>query len=611
MAFDGLVLAAVAKELNDWLPQSRIEKIYQPAAGEIVLLLHNKRQKTRLLLSANAREARLHSTGEVRANPLTPPLFCMVLRKHLEGGRIVRFAQNGLERVLHIHVQAVDELGRLAEKVLIHEIMGKHSNIILTDPADNIILDGIHRFSHAVSRHREVLPGRTYTAPPQQEKTDPLTVKEEDFREIIWRSPEQQPVAKALLAGFNGLSPQTCREITVRSGLSTETTVGTCGIYELQRLWQVFQRLMQEVAGGEFRPTLVLNKTGEVVAFSAIDLTLTDLPAKDCRQDNLLKTHGGMNEVLDRYFSLHRQKLGLTQQKNDLIQVVTIEKEKLLKKLTIYETALTEATAAEKYKIMGELLTANIFRLVKGAESTEVINYYDPAGATLLIKLDPRLTPAENAQHYFRKYTKTKNSAAYALAQKESAQTEVRYLDSVLNNLELAEAMPELAEIRAELTEQGYLKEKPARLRSRIGAGKGSAGKGGAGKNAEPLPPLTYTSSDGLTILVGRNNRQNDRLTLRTAQPEDIWLHAKDLPGSHVIIKCNHLADIPDRTLTEAAMLAAYYSKARSSAKVPVDYTRRKHVHKPKGSKPGMVIYENQRTVYVDPAEAIIRETNE
>lgn len=587
MAFDGPVLVAVSKELNNNLLLSRIEKIYQPAGKEIVLLLHTRPQKTRLVLSADAREARAHITGEVRENPLSPPLFCMVLRKHLEGGRIIRFDQNGLERVLRIHVEAIDELGRLAEKVLILEIMGKHSNIILTDPADNIILDGIHRYSHAVSRHREVLPGRIYVEPPQQDKTDPLVVTEEVFRDVIWQAPEQQSLAKALLAGFGGFSPQTCREIVARSGLAPETPVGACGDYELQKLWQSFHRLAEDIKSGSFKPTLVLNGAGEAVAFSAVDLTLADEP------EQFVKQHGSMNEVLDRYFTLRRQKLGLEQRKNNLLQVVNHEKEKLAKKLAIYEAALTDAVEAEKYKIMGELLTANLYQIEKGAPAAEVINYYDPAGATTVIELDPRYTPAENAQLYFRKYTKAKNSAEYALAQKESTQAEFSYLDSVLGSLDQAESMAEVDEIRPELVEQGYLKEKSLHRRPRTGAGKA----------AEPLPPLDFTSSDGLTILVGRNNRQNDRLTLRTAQPEDIWLHVKDIPGSHVIIRCSHLADVPAGTLTEAAVLAAYYSKGRSSANVPVDYTLRKHVHKPKGAKPGMVIYENQRTLYVTPAE--------
>lgn len=587
MAFDGPVLAAVTRELNDNLLNSRIEKIYQPAAGEIVMLLHDRRQKARLVLSADAREARVHITSEVRENPMTPPLFCMVLRKHLEGGRIVKFAQTGLERVLHIHVEAVDELGRLAEKVLVHEIMGKHSNIILLDPAGNTILDGIHRYSHAVSRHREVLPGRTYIAPPQQEKADPLTVTEDAFREAVWQAPEQQTLAKTLLAGFSGLSPQTCREIVARSGIPPDTAVGICGDYELQKLWQSFAALAQDIASGCFRPTLVLDTAGQALAFSAIDLTV---------EENRIKEHGPMNDILDRYFALRRQKTGLEQRKNHLLQTVTQEKEKLTKKLAIYEAALAEAADAGKYKITGELLTANLYRLPKGGTEAEVINYYDPAGATMVIELDPRLTPAENAQQYFRKYAKAKTGAEFALAQKEPVQAEVYYLDSVLSNLAQAENLAEVNEIRTELAEQGYIKEKPVQRKA----------KTGAGSEGEPLAPLEFLSSDGLTILVGRNNRQNDRLTLRTAQPEDIWLHVKDIPGSHVIIRCSHLAGTPDRTLAEAAELAAYYSKARASANVPVDYTRRKHVHKPKGAKPGMVIYEQQRTLYVTPVEKTV-----
>lgn len=602
MAFDGPVLAAVAKELNSSLVLSRIEKIYQPSTKEIILLLHTRQQKARLAFSADARDARVHITGEVRENPLTPPLFCMVLRKHLEGGRIIKFAQNGLERVLRIHVEGVDELGRLAEKVLICEIMGKHSNIILTAPDENVIIDGIHRYSHAVSRHREVLPGRTYVAPPEQEKVDPLAATEEVFRDAVWHAPEQQTLAKALLAGFSGFSPQTCREIVAESGLAPDTPAGACGEYELQKLWLSFHRLVEDIKSGSFSPTLVLNRAGEAVAFSAFDLTMEEGPAGDRPAENrLTKEHGTMNEVLDRFYTLRRRKLVLEQQKNRLTQVVTHEKEKLEKKLGIYKNALTEAADAEKYKIMGELLTANLYQIGKGAASVDVINYYDPAGGSITIDLDPQYTPAVNAQRYFKKYTRAKNSAEFAVAQIESAEAEVSYLESVLNTLEQAERPAEVDEVGAELTEQGYFRQKAAQkkpARHKPGTG--------AGKEPEALQPLEFTSSDGLTILVGRNNRQNDRLTLRTAQPEDVWLHVKDIPGSHVIIRCGHLDAVPDRTLTEAAELAAYYSKARSSANVPVDYTLRRHVHKPKGAKPGMVIYENQRTLYVTPVEETV-----
>lgn len=596
MAFDGPVMAAVTRELNGEMLNSRIEKIYQPAAAEIVLLLHTRQKKARLLLSADARDSRVHITGETRENPLTPPLFCMVLRKHLEGGRIVKFDQNGLERVLRIHVKAVDELGRLAEKVLVHEIMGKHSNIILTDPVENVIIDGVKRYSHAVSRHREVLPGRTYVAPPEQEKADPLTLTEETFRETVWQAPEQQTLARVLLAGFSGLSPQTCREIVARSGLATDTAAGTCGDYELQKLWFSLHGLMRDIQSGNFQPTLVLNTAGEAVAFSAVDLTLDE--GDGCPGNSRpVIGHGSMNEVLDRFYTLRRQKLALEQQKNHLLQVVTHVKEKLARKLAIYEVTLDEAADAEKHKIAGELLTANLYQLSKGAASAEVMNYYDPAGATMVIELDPRLTPAENAQLYFKKYTKAKTGAEFAKAQKASALAEVHYLDSVLSSLTQAESTAELNEIRSELTDAGYLKEKPLHRK----------GRGGTVKDADPLPPLEFMSTDGLTVLAGRNNRQNDRLTLRTAGPEDVWLHVKDIPGSHVIIRCGHHDQAPDRSLEEAAMIAAYYSKARTSANVPVDYTLRKHVHKPKGAKPGMVIYENQRTVYVTPDEETVK----
>ncbi len=579
MSFDGLVMAAVKKELKETIVGGRIEKIYQPLPDEIVLIIHKEKSKYRLLASADARNARVHLTGSSRENPLTPPLFCMVLRKHLEGGKIIDIHQPGLERVFNIRVEAVDELGMLSEKKLVCEVMGKHSNIILVDPSTNMILDGINRYSYATSRHREILPGRQYIPPPETGKINPLEVTEEAFRGALWDPEQDIPAETILLQKFEGFSPQTCREIIVRAGMDPAASNQSLGEIDLRRLWESFKCVQDSAVSGRFEPSICY-KGNRPAAFSAI--RLTQFSDCCCKQ-------GRINEILDEFFSVREKQDRFQRDISELMKTVRNEIKKCHNKIAVHEQTLRRAENAEALRMSGELITANIFQIPAGASSVELVNYYDPEGNTVVIPLDPQLSPAENAQSYFKRYNKARKSLAVAESYLKETKAELDYLESVMAALEQAEDNNDLRQIRSELVKEGYVKPE--------------AGSKGTRK-PEPSPEpglITFRSSEGFNILVGRNNRQNDHLTMKIARPDDLWLHVKDIPGSHVLVKNPGGGEIPAPTVQRAAEIAAYYSRARESSKVPVDYTFRKHVRKPKGAKPGMVVYDNQKTILVEP----------
>lgn len=584
MPYDGLVLAAVRKELEEKLAGGRIERIYQPEKEELIITIHRLGGKHRLLMSAHAQNARVHLSTPIKENPVTPPLFCMVLRKHLEGGRISGFAQPGLERVLVMKIESRDELGRPSAKHLVCEIMGKHSNIILVDTSTGSILDGIKRYSHAVSRHREVLPGRPYLEPPAQGKLNPLEVDEEQFRRACLDSPLETALPNLLQKRFEGLSTVTCREIVHRANLAPETLLDQCGDYEFRVLWEALRAVASAAAGGCFEPCLVAGRKGEPLDFAALELGHTGLKT----------VRGEMNHLLDVFYSYRDRLQRLEKEKGSLASLVNKEAARLEKKLNLYAESLDDTAGMEKFRLYGELLTANLYRLEKGRGEAALENYYEEGAPPVAIPLDPTLTPNENSQAYFKKYLKAKNTREALESRIEQAREELAYLEGIRTALELAADLPEVAEVRQELQEQGYLKEAP---------------QPGARKNKQKeklVPrPLSLRSSDGFELFVGKNNKQNDYLTLRLAREEDIWLHTKDIPGAHVVIRTEG-REVPPTTLEEAAGLAAYFSKARGSKTVPVDYTLKKYVHKPRGAKPGLVIYEKQRTIMAAPDEEIV-----
>ncbi|MEW6424326.1 MAG: NFACT RNA binding domain-containing protein [Bacillota bacterium] len=580
MPFDGFVLAAIRQELAEKLTGSCIDRVYQPAAHTLVLILRRGRDRRRLLLSAHPTNARAHLLTAPVENPPSPPLFCLVLRKHLEGGRVQKISQPGLDRILILEIEARDEAGAPAKKRLVCEIMGKHSNIILVDEKTGQIVDAIKRYSHALSRYREVLPGRPYLPPPAKGKRNPLILREEEFEQTVLSQPLELPLAGGLAACLDGFSKTLAREVVHRAGLPAEMVLDECGEYELKKLWQALQELMIPARKGQFDPTLVIN---HIIDFAAFDLTHLAGSRKK----------GEMNALVEVFYVQKEKEEEINRQRYSLLKLVRKELKSLRKKLAIQEEQFSTVQEADKYRLYGELLMANLHRLDKGLPEAVLENFYDPENKPVLIPLDPARSPVENARAYFKKYSKAKQAGQRAQAVIGDLQKELDYLSGVETSLEQADSLADLLETGEELAEQGYLPKHEKINRKKIG------------KLACTPELLTFTSSDGFTILVGRNNKQNDYLTTRLAKNNDLWLHTRDIPGAHVIIRAEQRQPTPT-TLREAAALAAYYSQARHSQNVPVDYTLRKNVHKPRGARPGFVIYKEQRTITADPDEELV-----
>ncbi|AMA72601.1 MULTISPECIES: NFACT family protein [Aneurinibacillus] len=565
MAFDGIVTRAVAHELHEKLATGRIMKVYQPTDTDIVMQVRTRSGNVRVLLSASLSFPRIHITNISYQNPLEAPMFCMLLRKYCEGAIIEAIRQTNMERIIHIDLRSRDELGDERPKRIVLEIMGRHSNLILMDPESGMIHDGIHHVTPAVSRYRVVLPGRPYVAPPPQNKLNPLAATKEDFMRKIHFN--EGKISKQIVGAFAGISPLIADEIVHRAGLATQ-----------DRLWSAFSETLEPTRRHSYTPMLI--RTDKKEYFSVIPLT--HLPAKES------ETFPTVSECLEAFYQGKAERDTVKQRMHDLVRFITNERNKNEKKIEKLLETKQQAENARKYQIYGELITANLYQMTKGQTEAKVVNYYEEEAPEITIPLDPALTPAENAQAYFKRYTKAKNSLAVIDEQIAAAEEEVHYLDTVLQQIENA-GLLDIEEIREELSEQGYLRKRPEKM-----------------KKGKPKKPVLerYISSEGVDIYVGKNNKQNDYLTNRLASPNDTWLHTKDIPGSHVVIRGT---DFGETTLSEAATLAAYYSKARHSSQVPVDYTLIRHVKKPKSAKPGFVIYEQQKTLFVTPDEEVVR----
>ncbi|UVI27845.1 Rqc2 family fibronectin-binding protein [Paenibacillus spongiae] len=600
MALDGIVTRAIVHELQACVG-ARIHKIHQPTGHDLVLQIRGGSVPGKLLLSANPTYPRVHWTQQSFLNPMEAPMFCMLLRKYCEGGLIEAVTQIGSERIIHMRIRQRDELGDINVKVIVIEIMGRHSNIILMDEASGTIHDGIHHVTPAISSYRIVMPGTTYVSPPEQGKRDPMTVTDEaDFRsalELLSRSNSDSseldssdaaaspapPAAiapdKQLVGAFSGISPLLAKEIVFRSGvppLPAETQVIA------SELWPSFQQMMNEFGMHRYEPQLVTPGSGKA-AFSVT--ALTHLPADSVRQ-----SYPTVSECLEAFYGDKAERDTVKQRVSDLIRFLHNERSKNENKLEKLQETLDIAKDADKYRILGELLTAYMHQIERGDEYVEVINYYDEEQQTVKIALDPQLNPSDNAQRYFKRYAKHKSSLTAVAQQMELAREEIDYLGTLLQQLETA-SLSDIDEIREELVEQGYLRDRSKR---------------GSKKRKSTRPSLLcYQSSEGIPIYVGKNNTQNEYLTNKTSGPNDTWLHTKDIPGSHVVIRAGNFGDA---TLEEAAMLAAHYSQARSSSLVPVDYTLIRHVKKPNGSKPGFVIYDHQKTLFITPDEQRIKQ---
>jgi predicted ribosome quality control (RQC) complex YloA/Tae2 family protein len=575
MSLDGIVTRALVHELQSCV-KARIPKIYQPTENEIIMHIRGQGVNGKLLLSAHPSMPRIHWTEQPWANPQEPPMFCMLLRKYCEGGIIEAIRQVGLERIVEIDIRHRDELGDSALKKIVLEIMGRHSNLILLDPVTGVIHDGIRHVTPAISSYRIVLPGSDYVSPPSQDKINPLEESKTAFDALITTSikadthSEEKAVASALLNAYTGLSPLITREIAFRA---TKRQAGE---------WTIFHDMMEQVSRHAYEPNIVLLDDGKAL-FSAVELTHA---AGD------VQTFTSMHLCLETFYREKASRDLVRQRTTDLNRFLLNEAAKNEKKLLKLRDTLAEADEADRVRRLGELLTALLHAFKRGDKSVDVVDYYEEEQPTISVALDPLLTPNENAQRYFRKYNKLKNSRAVVAEQIQSTETEMNYLASVLQGLESA-TPADIGEIREELIEQGYIRERGLK-------------RGMKKKKKKDIPSiLCYTSSEGIPIYVGKNNTQNDYVTNRLAMSSDTWLHTKDIPGSHVLIRSQEFGEA---TLHEAAVLAAYYSKAKQSSSVPVDYTRVRNVHKPNGAKPGFVIYDGQKTLFVTPDETIVQQ---
>ena len=572
MPLDAVCLQAVVAELAPQITGSRIEKIQQPARDQVVLLLRGNR---RLLLSAGGGQPRLHLTELLRDNPAQPPRFCMLLRKYLSGGIIESIQQAPLERVVTLTVSAADELGERSQFSLILEAVARRANLILADK-DGHIIDCLRRIDFEMNPDRQVLPGLFYHLPTPPDKVSPFAVTEEEFAALAAAAGEGAPADQWLVRTVNGLSPLVARELTFRACGSTDAPVTG----HTAALWSAFAAWRNTVNEKHFTPAM-LKRSGVPMDFTYLHVGQYGGAAEE-------ETYTSFSRLLDDFYEKREQAERVKQKGQDLVKTASNGAARLRRKIAAQEQELAESKNRDKWRVYGELITANLYRMERGMSRLTAQNYYDPDCADVDIPLDVRLSPQENAAKYFKKYTKAKTAEKYITAQLEKARVELTYLESVLQELTLAESEQDFNDIRAELTDGGYLRAK------------------GRKQPQRPSKPREFRSTAGLRILVGRNNRQNDRLTAKDAEKWDIWLHTQRIHGSHVIL-CTGGAQPDEQSLLEAASLAAYFSQAQISTKVPVDFTQVKYVKKPAGSPPGFVNYTNYKTILADPSEELVK----
>lgn len=580
MPFDGIVAKCVVEELSKTLSGGRIEKVFQPEADEILINIRAWNTNYKLLLSAGANYPRIHLTDSAKENPAAPPVFCMLLRKHLSGGKILSFEFNDYERIIGMQVESANELGDVSVKKLIIEIMGRHSNIILVN-SENKIIDAIKHIDNDTSRVREVMPARPYMLPPAQEKSSPDALDPD--RLIQNCALTQTSIEKFLLDNIKGFSPLLCRELCHRADIDGRMPASALDISQQTELRLAIAGIIKDISGSSCTPCIIYEdkEMEKPLDFHCIKIY----------RHSYIKYYTSISKVLDLFYVARDISDRLNQKKADVLKVINNAMDRCSKKLAIQQETMREAAGREKLKLYGELITANIYRIPANVKSVSLLNYYSENAENVDIPMDENLLPQENAQKYFKKYNKAKNTWLHTSRQLEETRSELGYLESVLYLLENCTSPADIDEVRQELAGQGYMviKKKP-----------------GFKKQPKVSEPLRYKSSDDLDILVGKNNRQNDHLTLKLASSNDMWFHTKNIPGSHVIIR-KLQNEIPENTLKEAALLAAWHSKAKMSSNVPVDYTTVKNVKKPSGAKPGMVIYENYRTIAVTPDEEMVK----
>ena len=580
MAFDGITVSAIKAEIEDKILGGRIDKVYQPEKDEIILGIRSMGQAYKLLLTSNASNPKFHFTQTNPSNPMTPPLFCMVMRKHLQSGKIIKIEQPDFDRILNIYVESLNELGDYSVKKLVLEIMGRHSNIILTDE-NNTILDCIKHIGHDTSSVREVLPGREYTLPPSQGKINTLELDNNNFNEVLENNPSFE-IQSVIYKNYTGISPIAASEICYRANVNGSTPVEALTDIQKEIVFNKLAELVEDIKANRFYPESITNEKGKTIDFSPIEMT----------QFNGLeiKKYTSISELIESFYANRDFAYRIGQKTQDLRKLITQNIERCIRKKDIQMQTLRSIKNRDELRLKGELLTANIYSIKKGMTTVELPNYYSENQELVAIELDSNKTPSENAQKYYKAYNKAKRTFEALKDQIKSNDEELAYLESVLTSVNNCTDEQDVKEIRRELREEGYVKKV----------------KNQKDKSKKHSVPLHFISQDGFDIYVGKNNIQNDELTLKFARPRDIWMHTKNIPGSHVIIVANGQT-IPDTTLNEGAMLSAFYSKAKNSSKVPVDYTEKKNVKKPNGSKPGFVIYETNKTAYITTSEEEIK----
>ena len=576
MPLDALCLSGVVHELQNALSGAKIDKIYQPGRDEVVLALRAPAGNVKLLLSANPSHPRAHLTQISRENPDKPPMFCMLLRKHLSGARLLELVQPPMERVVDLRLEALDELGDRVERRLVLEAMGRHSNLILLD-GEGRIMDCLRRVDSDMSARRQVLPGLFYRLPPAQEKLDPSSLDRAALESALAAAPEESQADKWLLDTFGGLSPLICRELAFRAGGATDARLHQMGEGGRSRLLDELEGLLRSVQENSFTPVM-LEKEGHPSDFTFQPISQYG-PAVSC------VPFPSFSPLLDRFYEQRENQERVRQRGQDLIRSVTNARDRAARKIGLQEQELAATRDRERLRQFGDIITSNLHAMEKGMSRLTAADFYDPECPQIHIPLDPLLTPQQNAAKYYKEYNKAKTAESILTLQLEKGRRDLDYLNSVLEANALAEGERDLQEIRQELTDTGYLR-RPSKARDR---GKRVASK-----------PMEFRSSAGLRISVGKNNSQNDQLTTKLAYKSDIWLHTQKIHGSHVILWLEG-GEADAQSLTEAAILAATFSQAGEGSRVPVDYTPVKYVKKPAGARPGMVVYTTYQTAVVDP----------
>lgn len=568
MAFDGITIANIVKELNDTILNGRIAKIAQPENDELLLTIKPAKGQVRLVISASASLPLIYLSRDNKPSPMTAPNFCMLLRKHIANGRIVGISQPSLERIIRFEIEHLDELGDLCRKSLIVEIMGKHSNIIFCNEK-GMIIDSIKHVSAQMSSVREVLPGREYFIPDTMKKENPLGIPEENFTQELRSKP--MPVGKAIYNSFTGISPVVAEEICYLAGIDSSVPASEMSGDQLAHLYRQFTYFMEQVTESKFAPAIYYDGN-EPKEFSSLLLTHFS--------NYQVKSYDSISEVIRTYYSSRDLITRIRQKSSDLRRVVQTALERNRKKYDLQLKQLRDTENRDKYKVYGELIHTYGYNLEEGAKELEALNYY--TNEMIKIPLDPQKTPQENAKKYFDRYNKQKRTFEALSELIKETKDEIDYLESVSKSLDIARSEDDLIQIKEELIESGFIRRKQSAKKVKITS-----------------KPFHYISSDGFHMYVGKNNLQNEELTFHFANGGDWWFHAKKAPGSHVIVKTNG-EELPDRTFEEAARLAAHYSKNSRAEKVEVDYVEKKQVKKPNGSKPGFVVYYTNYSMMID-----------